>query len=262
MTQKVHRVLFISDIHFGNEDQAAVATVTEFIADVNPALVVVGGDICDLESLSRYTSESDTDPFAINGIRKAVASINVWSSLCRVYLIAGNHDERWERAVYGKNAIALRGAKGLSFREQMVAQGLSPDVRWVDEDKTSVGLFVGKRALLCRHGHKQGRFSPHHVAHKLLEEVPTVSTVVGHHHRAQMYCRTSLGRTVFAIANPHLSENQNYTGGNPNWQKGFTLFEFFGRSRLRDCDQFTPYVIVFDRGRFSYGGKVYGEARP
>ena len=139
------------------------------------------------------------------------------------------------------------------------AQGLSSQIAWVKETAECPGLYVGKRALLVRHGHRQaGGWGIKNIAAGNLAKFPTVSTVVGHHHRAQMMAQTSLGRTVVAVANPHLSGDHEYAPS-PNWQRGFTIIEFYGRKRLRDCVDFSIYVVIMDeKGRFALNGKVYG----
>lgn len=260
MGNDTHLVCVFSDVHFDNEHEAAWAAFREWHREHKPALSIANGDIVDLGMLSRYEQNAHDPVYAIDQIKVAVKELNELSKECgRLIYVPGNHGERWEKAIFGSKAQALKGAAGMTLREQMYAQGLSPSIRWVAESSSCPGVYVGKKAVLVRHGHKQaGGWGIKNIASGNLAKFPTVSTVVGHHHRAQMMGRTSLGKTVVAIANPHLSGDHDYNTS-PDWQRGFTILEFYGRKRLRDCIDFTPTVVIMDeKGRFAYNGKVYG----
>ena len=260
MKNDTHLVCIFSDVHFDNEHKGAWAAFRSWHQEHRPALSIANGDIVDLGMLSRYEQSAHDPVFAIDQVKIAVAQLNSLNKECgKMIYVPGNHGERWEKAIFGSKAQALKGAAGMTLREQMYAQGLAPSIKWVTETATCPGVYVGRKAVLVRHGHKQaGGWGIKNVAAAHLSKFPTVSTVVGHHHRAQMMGRTSLGRTVVAIANPHLSGDHDYNTS-PDWQRGFTILEFYGRKRLRDCVDFTPQVVIMDeRGRFAYNGKVYG----
>lgn len=258
----IHKVLVASDIHFGAELEAAVYNFMKFAVDTKPALLVLAGDIVDLTALSRYDPEADSPAHVIPEIKGAVRWTNALAKNSPTYILSGNHEDRWAKALTGSRAVSLKGAKGLTLHEQFLAQGLSKEVHWMDEGPGVPGLMVGKRALLIRHGHVQaGKYSSaKSIPDKLLRQTPTVSTLVGHHHRGGFLANTVLGETIFGIANPHLSGDHAYNP-NANWQRGFTLLEFYGAKRLMDCERFTPHVIIMDAdGGFCYGGKFYGDA--
>jgi len=261
----VHKVIIASDVHFGAESRDSLISFWRFLVDTKPSLLVLAGDIVDLQAISKYDPEDDSPHEVISEIKQAVTFINatVRQQKIPVYILSGNHEDRWKKAIVGSRAVALRGAKGLTLHEQFTAQGMDQSVRWVDEKPGVPGLFVGKRAILIRHGHVQsGKYSSaKSVPDKLLRQTPTVSTLVGHHHRGGFLAQTILGQTVYGIANPHLSSDHAYNP-NANWQRGFTLLEFYGASRLRDCVKFTPHVILLDSDNsFCYGGKVYNSKR-
>jgi len=255
-----HLVAVFSDVHLPHEDPRAFASFRSWHSEHKPELTVALGDIIDLAQISRYDPEADGNPYAAAEIAYAVETLNdMLSSTGRIVMLPGNHEDRWAKAVFGTKALALKGTKGLTLREQFYAHGLDKRIQWVDESVTCVGLFIGKRAVLVRHGHRQaGRFGVKNVSTALVSKFPNISTVVGHHHRAQLACRTSLGETVMGIANPHLSGDHAYAGASPDWQRGFTVLEFYGAKRLRDCTKFTPHLVIMaDDGSFCYNGKVY-----
>jgi predicted phosphodiesterase len=260
MENNTHLVCIFSDVHFDNEHKTAWSAFRQWHKEHKPSITIANGDIVDLGMLSRYEQSADDPVYAIDQIKIAVEQLNELDDECgRLIYVPGNHGERWEKAIFGTKAQALKGAAGMTLREQMYAQGLKSSIKWVQETSSCPGVYVGKKAVLVRHGHKQaGGWGIKNIAAGHLAKFPTVSTVVGHHHRAQLMGRTSLGKTVVAIANPHLSGDHDYNTS-PDWQRGFTILEFYGRKRLRDCVDFTPQVVIMDeKGRFAYNGKVYG----
>lgn len=256
---KSHLVAIVSDIHVPEQHHPLVANFKAWAIDNGPEVIVVAGDTVSLDALSRFDMESDAELDVGGEVALAAKLVNELAQLTtRTVVIPGNHEARWNKAVFGTKSPMLKNAKGLSFKDQMYAQGLDSGVEWVEESKRSHGLYLGNKACLVRHGDLQSsRFGASNVAAKLLRETPTISTVVGHYHRAQVQCQTVLGKTVFGIANPHMSGDHGYNVS-PNWQRGFTVLEFYGRSRLRDCVKFTPHLVVAaEDGSFAYGGHVY-----
>ncbi len=255
-----HLVCVFSDIHFPNQHVAGWAAFRAWHAEHKPKLSLAVGDMVDLGMLSRYDQDPEDPVYAIDQIKLAASELNSINKECdRLMYIPGNHEDRWGKALFGNKGPSLKGAKGLTLREQYYAQGLDRTITWHTETPEQPGVFVGKRSLLVRHGHRQaGGWGVKNVAGGLLNRFPTFSCIVGHHHRSQMSCRTVLGRTVVALANPHISGHHGYATM-PDWQRGFTAFEFYGRSRLRDCVDFTPYPVIMNgKGQFCWRGKVYG----
>lgn len=258
---KTHLVCVFSDVHFPNEHRGAWKAFRQWHSEHCPDLSIALGDIIDLGMLSVYDKPPDEPMFAIPQIKRAVQELNSLNREAKfMYMLPGNHEARWYKALLGKNAPKFRGAKGLSLKEQFYAQGLDKSIKWTSEGVGVPGEYVGKRACLVRHGDKQARgWGIRNIASALLNRNPGRSTVVGHHHRAEVKWHTNdEGAQACAIANPHLSGEHDYALG-PNWQRGFTVLEFYGAKRLRDCTRFTPYVIVTDeRGQFCWRGKIYG----
>lgn len=256
----VHQVVVASDVHWGAVHQPAVEAFQRFVLQQKPALVVLAGDLVDLQAISKYDPEDDSATEVVSEIKEAVAVISSFRSAgIPVYILSGNHEDRWKKAVIGSKAAALKGAVGLTLREQFLGLGMPDDVRWLDEGVGCPGLIIGKRALLIRHGHLQaGRYtSAKNVPDRLLNQTPTISTLVGHHHKAGIQYRTVLGDTICGIANPYLGADQAYSP-NANWQRGWTVLSFYGRARLRDCSKFAVQQVILDKDcGFVFNGKEY-----
>jgi predicted phosphodiesterase len=246
-------VAIVSDIHFDCHDPAAWRAFRLWHAANRPAETVVLGDFVDLGMMSRYR-QGDDDPLnAIEQVKVFVREANALAAECgRLTVIEGNHDERWGRLVEAFQAGALKGAIGLTLREQCVAQGLSADVRWIRESAKTPPLRLGGFTL--RHGHRQvGRFGgPVHIAANRVNKNLGASEVVGHHHRAQLFARSAGGRTAVVIANPCMTGDHEYAP-DADWQRGFTILETFGEGH----GLATAYPIVMHDGAFAWAGRLY-----
>lgn len=246
-------VVIASDIHFDMHHELGWRSFVEWHKAVKPSQTILLGDIVDLGMMSTYLQKSDAEVHAIPQIKCMVREVNELAKRSAVTIMAGNHDERWEKVIFGAAPAALKGAIGLSLKEQCYAQGLSKRVQWVSEGTSYAGIRVGQ--FLLRHGHKQGgRFGggKHLAANRIAKSLGT-SEVFGHHHRAQMFAQTADGKTAIAIANPCLTGDHDYAPG-ADWQRGFTILELDAPTFTRA----TPHVIIMDDGCFSWGGKTYG----
>lgn len=253
----VHHALVASDVHFDEHHRALWANFVAAENELRPEVVVLSGDVVDLGMLSKYPQGADDPAFASLQIKYAIEQINRLSAP-RVLLMYGNHEDRWAKAVYGDRARELAGTKGLTLEDQFRALGAPKRMVWVNESKDVPGIFLGRKAILIRHGHRKGPVVCRNVAQALQREFASISAAQGHHHRGQMLTRTELDHTRFFIALPHMSGYHEYAGGNPDWQRGFLHLAFYGASRLRDCTRFTPNLVIADEsGSFVFNGKLY-----
>lgn len=246
-------VAIISDIHFDLHHEPTWKAFRKWHADVRPAKTIVLGDFVDLGMMSKYVQEANAPLHAIPQIKVFVREINELAQEANeVIVVEGNHDERWARVIFGAAPIALKGALGLTLQDQCRFQGLRPGVKWFTEDTITKGVRCGP--FILRHGHNQaGRFGgARHLAANRLTKSMGVSEVFGHHHRAQVYCQTSLGRTAVAVSNPCMTGDHEYSK-DPDWQRGFTILELYGPDKCYA----SPFVVIMNDGHFAYNGKVY-----
>ncbi len=253
---KTHLACIFSDTHMDDHWEPGWRSFQRFVAETKPTLIVGAGDLVNMTPMSRWDKRPRDAVYAIKQMRYAIKEFNALLPYCKALtLMPGNHDQWWEKVILERGP-ALDGAKGLTVKDQMYAQGLNPKIRWVEETNDCPGLVIGKSGILVRHGHRTAT-SRVNIAGSLLRNNATGSSIVGHHHRAELSFNTSLGVDRFAIANPHLSKEAPYAPW-PNWQRGFTILELYGAARMRDCRFVSPHLVVMDKfGRFSYGGKVW-----
>lgn len=252
VSTKSEIVAIISDIHFDLHDEPTWRAFRKWHADVKPAKTVILGDFLDFGMLSRYVQGTNDPIFVVPQIQTFVKEVNpLIAEAGEVYVVEGNHDERWSK-ILGMSPHIYRGAIGLSLKEQCFAQGLASSAKWIREDTLVKGLRCGP--FILRHGHNQsGRFGGgKHLSANRISKSLGVSEVFGHHHRAQLFCQTSLGKTAVAIANPCMTGNHDYNK-DPDWQRGFTVLELYGP----DKKYASPYIVVMNDGHFAWNGKIY-----
>lgn len=245
-------VAIISDIHFDLHHEPTWKAFRQWHADVRPSKTIILGDFVDLGMMSRYVQEADAPVYAIPQIKTFVREANSLAKEAKeIIVVEGNHDERWSKFLYGAGPVALKGAIGLTLQEQCKFQGLEPGIKWLREDTTHKGVRCGP--FILRHGHRQAaRFAARHLAANRLTKSMGVSEIFGHHHKAQVYCQTSLGRTAIAVSNPCMTGDHDYNS-DPDWQRGFTILELYGPDKCYA----NPYVVIMNDGHFAYNGKIY-----
>jgi hypothetical protein len=243
----------LGDMHFDLEEPAAVCAAVLCLTWLKPEVIGLIGDLADLGMLSRFDQPSDAQAHAIEQIRQLVVFANYMKKLARrVFIMEGNHDERWSKALMGSKAMFFDGAVGLSFREQCVGQGLDERVEWLSEAVGVGGVPVGQ--FVIRHAHNQtGRFGGGiHICRNYLVKNNGQSGIVGHHHKAQMFCQTANHETAVALACPGLTREQRYALG-ADWQQGFVILEM----QAPDFKRATPHVVLIEKGRCSFGGRTF-----
>jgi predicted phosphodiesterase len=240
----------ISDIHFDLHDIPTWRAYRKWHSRIRPDRTIVLGDFLDLGMMSKYVQGPHETRDPIAQIRCFVAEVNALALEAKlVEVMEGNHDERWAKYVLGAAPDILKDAKGLSLREQCLAQGMDARVSWRQESEHDRGIQIGH--VTARHGHKQsGKFGggKHLCANRIMKSLGT-SEAFGHHHRAQIFWQTAHGRTAVAVSNPCMTKPHSYAQ-DADWQLGFTKYE------VHDGHAF-PTVIVMNKGVFADGGRVY-----
>ena len=246
-------IAVVSDIHFDLHHVPAWNAFMQWHADVKPHKTIVLGDFVDLGMMSQWKMGTDDPVYAVPQIRACIEQMNILVKQCdELIMMEGNHDERWDKVVKS-HGPALKGALGLTLREQFFSQGLDPAVTYMKEDTKNKGVRVGNWIL--RHGHRQGRgWGPKHLAYNRLVNNMFENEIFGHYHKAQMFAHTANGRTATAIANPCLTGDHDYAT-DPQWQRGFTVVELYGPDNMYSNAR--P-IVMNDGGHFAYNGKVYG----
>jgi predicted phosphodiesterase len=263
--------LFIPDIHFGFtcttivgedgvplldwqtiHDPSAVAVALAVAEHWQPRTIVILGDLLDLPGLGKW----DTSPAqrhqtlsAFQAARQFLADLRAACPASRIVLLEGNHEKRL-RDYMCRNASEMLWATSV--------EGLLG----CDEFRVEyVGPYMARHHLDERtwatHGYLIGRTGGESAA-KMLKEHPTVNTIFGHTHRAELAFHTTWcsegQRTVFSMGCGTLARLDNAVPGSmfSNWQQALGW---------RRCG--VPGISVFTSpGALTVEGKVFTTLSP
>jgi len=239
--------LCLSDIHIPYEDPKALATALEFAEDVQPDILILNGDILDLASCSGH---GDANQALL--LEQEIACGNEFLDDVRdrlphtaIVYTEGNHETRLTRFV-DKNAPSLAGSLTVPKQLRLKERG----IEWLPYGKVH---FVGKL------GFSHGVFHGDQYAKQTLQRYGC-SLVVGHAHRPQLYTQGTAGsnrpdavRGVFGNGCLCPVDDVPYIKGPSGWTQGIFLAYVEEKT-----GHFTPFQILFNEGRFVFGGTVYG----
>lgn len=253
--------MWISDVHIPIQDDPALRLAVECAERMGVTRVVAGGDILDMNCLSKHAKES----------RRTVEHATVleevepgrwfldWLATKQTDFIIGNHEDRLKRfidenpAFHGSVASNFGAVVQLPSGINVLPQG--GEVRLGN---------LSARHLDAEFKRSTGGKYP---AQRLLDMLPDQSTIGGHLHRISQARRTTrdedgIRRTRCAWVMGHMSIEEmhyGYVSTAPNWQTGFGLIRVFwedGRPRW----SVYPVEVLFDRYNrpyFEFGGHVY-----
>lgn len=243
------------DLHYPEYSKETWNAMMEFIKDVKPSGFIFGGDQFNNEEISHHTKgkpfyrerasyKKNTDGFErdiLTPLSKNLGKADkVW--------IVGNHDRfehdliecqpELEGIIERVDALRLaeRGWKVVSLGHAFKLGELN--------------VIHGE--ILTGIGNQAGAFPA-----KKAIEIYAGNVLAGHTHAPQSFTKISpveARKKYMAWIAPILGEvNPAYLRNRPTaWLTGFTVVE------LRDKGMFNLYPIVVIDGKFSYGGKVYG----
>ena len=235
----------VNDPHIPFHDQRAIHEFELFVAELQPGLLLNLGDIGDFYALSRF----DKNPRTATKLKAELTQVKHYHKRQREILPNtriieedGNHDDRLRKYLWSK-AAALEELDELKVP---ALYGLT------DNEIEHVGYGEGiviNGVFMATHGDLVRAHAGYTA--KGMSDKYGGSGIHGHTHRMGSYYK----RDRFGIygwwENGCLCDlNPEYIV-NPNWQQGFSLVHFKG-------DRFWVEQVQIIKGRFMYGGKIFG----
>jgi hypothetical protein len=164
-------------------------------------------------------------------------------SQCKKYVVPGNHDLRFLKLLW-------------QFPDLFSVRALHLPALW-EVDKlgmTYVGYAVVIDSLLeISHGTKVSAMAGYSAKAELLKRGYSISTATGHVHRAGRHEFTSpYGGIVIGQEIPCLCSTEPEYMVDPNWAKGFGLFE------VRNHALWIQAIRITEDYRCNVGGKWFG----
>jgi hypothetical protein len=254
-------ILWASDVHIPIHDDTACRLMVECAERSGVSHVIAGGDILDMNCLSKHAKES----------RRTVEHATIleevepgrwlldWFATKKTDLILGNHEDRLKRFI--DENPAFHGSLVSNFAQ---VTNLPAGINVIPQ-----GGEVRLGSLSARHLDAEFKNSSggKYPAQRVLEMLPDQSTVGGHVHRIHSACRTTrdedgINRTHKAWTMGHMSHehmHSNYVSSSPNWQQGFGMIRVTWEGAR---PRFSVYQIEVMRDRdnrpyFEWGGVWY-----
>jgi predicted phosphodiesterase len=238
------RIAFLSDFHVPYHDVYAVEAAIRYLKDWQPDLVIVGGDLLDCYSISRFPLDPGRKEKLQDEIDQAQDVVERVDKLgCDVHYLLGNHEDRLTRLI--TDNPGLHGMRALNWK---TLAGLP--ARW-NVHNSQTHLRIGSVCFL--HGDLRGGGGGQHVAAGLLRKLKT-SCVFGHYHRTQRTLEPSYDGTVrggFAVGHLCDVRKADYLTC-PDWTPGFATVDYDHKTGLFDVRQ---HLIA--GGLLRIDGKTY-----
>lgn len=210
----VERWVVLSDVHVPYHDRGAVAVVMAYLRDLQPAGIVLNGDILDFHEISSHPKQPGQVSFEdeCNAGRAFLRAIVAQHDGARIVYTMGNHEHRIERYLTA-HAPELCSVGRLSLCELLDLEELG--VEFLDRrTKLQLGGLEIFHGSIVRVG--AGMSAKAHATRR------GGSVLMGHTHRQAVLARTDKHGTHYAIENGHLSDPDPEWTQDPDWQQGFT----------------------------------------
>jgi len=216
--------LYISDIHIPFADFNAMNKCIDFIKKKKPENIILGGDIIDFYTLSKF----DKDPLInirfnneVDEIKKFFGVLRKASKKSKIYYLSGNHELRLIKFLRTK-APELLGLVNLEFENLFELEKFN--IEWIDENQV-----LQLDDWIIRHGHENPGVSsvPGGNARKRATMYGG-NFIQGHCHRGNVLTIPNYRNIYFyAIENPCLCiRDAEYMRGFAQWQQGWTFVVF------------------------------------
>lgn len=219
--------LLLYDIHIPHNDVLAVDSAIKYAkSHYNIQEIVLGGDVMDCESLSKYDKISETATFAdeVYATNRFLRNLRDTFPNAKITYIMGNHEERLEKYVR-KNVPELADFKELTLPSFLEFEDLKID--FIDNrERLTKGMGLYKvQGWHIFHGHEFGICPLMNPARRYVDRAK-INMITGHIHKTDSSVITTVNRdlircysvgTLAKLSPDYMPINQ--------WTQGFAIIE-------------------------------------
>lgn len=233
------KILWLSDIHFPNQDNEALTAALKFGQDNEIDCIVLGGDILDNEPFTSH----DAPPPLYSEVRQWFDMVDEFLTMlitvfdCPIHWIEGNHDN-WYKRYLMKKAPALFHDEYYTLSSRLKLR--EKNIIWHDQN---VILMGGK--LPMTHGHLivKGVFSPVNPARGVYTKLKS-SMLIGHCHTTSEHSESVLTHELTTTYSTGcLCElAPNYDPFNTKHNQGFAMIEIKENGNYRVHNKRIDYL--------------------
>lgn len=189
------KAVVCGDHHAPHHDKDLHKVFCEWLADEEPEVGILLGDLLDAATVSRHRPRDQWSQGLNEGLRAAFEILMDYrhaSPETQWTLLPGNHDARIQHAVIDKVSglhnltAADDDAPALSLRRLLHLDELGVDFAGSDADWDNAKTLISKR-LVARHGVSTSK----NATQVMLNKLARTSTIQGHSHRMAVDYKTS-----------------------------------------------------------------------
>lgn len=256
---KIKTYAALADAHYPHYDKPTLKAILEFLSDIKVDGLIFQGDQLDMQNISHHTKGkpglrdkqgylNDIQGFEKNILAPVEARLK---KDCDKHWIIGNHED-WEQDLVDEQP-ELKGL--IDHVRQLNLKGRGYNVVPLGHAVRLGKLIVIHGEGLTGIGNQAGAFPSRKAV-----ELYGSNVLAAHTHASQCFTKISPvdgGEKRQGFISPILGGiNPSYLRNRPTaWINGFSLIE------LHEDGTFNLYLINILKGKFSYGGKMYGEKK-
>lgn len=244
--------VFLADLHMPNNIN--IQPVLNYIKDLNPDIVILGGDIIDgkgmfmAESLPASQIKMEWYERDSKLLDELLLSLRKVTGLhTKLVFLSGNHENRYFN-IEKKYPDAFKNR----FDFQSIVKKRFSNSVWVDYNTYDSYYKIGDCIFM------HGRIYPQNHAKKYAENLNPYKVVYGHLHSYQAY---TIHNAIPSTPARYAVNGGCLTKLAPEWKKGSPNMWLGGFVSFVSVDgETTPTAHLIDsKGRFFVGNKTYGE---
>ena len=239
-------IIFVSDLHYPFIDKKIYRLVIEnFIPEVQPQCLILGGDMIDFYGLSRFSKDPRralNTQDDIDGLKEILKNIRELLPDTKIIYLEGNHEYRMITYKWTK-------AKEMSYIRALGLENLL-GLKELDIQFVSYNKYWNYKKIYFVHGDVISKHSGY-TAKNILEKWG-VNIICGHSHRTGKHNHTTLNGNQGAWESGCLCDTSpEYIKGKANWQQGLSVVDYY-----KDKIFYVHNIDIVKYG-FIYNGKYY-----
>jgi len=241
---KITTGAFLSDMHM--PDNIDLNPVFQYIKDIKPNKIILGGDIIDVKELHGVDSMK-AERFKMKwyerdkiNLQSLFFDLKKFSPGCDVIFLEGNHEERYTRLTNKYSDL---------FPDVNLKKDCGEGIKWIEYGTYKSYYRLGDTVFM--HG---TAYPDNHSKRYALDHTP-FKCIYGHLHHFQAYTTRKAFSTMgprYAVTAGCLSRTMpEWKKGSPNqWVNGFISFIKTGASVI-------PTIHMMYKNKFYANGKLY-----
>lgn len=212
-------MVYIPDVHCGDQDNRAVALAVKVIKHVKPSMVVQLGDFLDMWGLASFQSGTSSPHMALQNeltiAHEIMQTIRDAAPRAYRFMLEGNHEARMGKWL--ERTPAMQDLRDIKLEKLLKLEKLG----W---GSSLLKSFNVTPSFIATHGSLVAKDAGISAKQEMMAAMS--SGISGHTHRLATYRYTATARRLSWTEAGHLQSNPpRWRNGTQNWQAGVVVAE-------------------------------------